>query len=355
MLAAAKEKITPVFPLAARLPVNQFGFVSSNSRQGFPPEIPPCIGPSTFVSSTSHWGCAPFSCDSTVARLVGLDYFGARYYSGAQGRFSGADEPFADQDASDPQSWNLYAYVRNGPLIGVDPTGSVALNPWRWGGPFSQFAYDVLKQAASVAQQTQDTLSLLATAADILRHSQLCPGAVTAAGTAVGAGVGWAVGGATGAAAGGAGGTLVEPGGGTFASGVVGFGVGSTAVAAAGGALGGVGGALWSKALCSSSTGNSSSSGGNSGGGGNSADAQKIADGHAFGKHAKEFGSPSKAQFKQLVEETMDSGQAKSLSNGRTGYWNATDQMVVITDPSSPDGGTAFRPVDGVNYFNNLR
>jgi RHS repeat-associated protein len=122
MLAAAKEKITPVFPLAARLPVNQFGFVSSNSRQGFPPEIPPCIGPSTFVSSTSHWGCAPFSCDSTVARLVGLDFFGARYFSGAQGRFTSPDTP-GYASLRDPQAWNLYAYALNNPLKFIDPDG----------------------------------------------------------------------------------------------------------------------------------------------------------------------------------------------------------------------------------------
>jgi RHS repeat-associated protein len=52
-----------------------------------------------------------------------LDYFGARYYSGAQGRFTSADEPFADQSALDPQSWNLYAYVRNNPLSLFDPSG----------------------------------------------------------------------------------------------------------------------------------------------------------------------------------------------------------------------------------------
>ena len=28
-----------------------------------------------------------------------------------------------DQDPSDPQSWNLYGYVRNNPLSFVDPTG----------------------------------------------------------------------------------------------------------------------------------------------------------------------------------------------------------------------------------------
>ncbi len=54
---------------------------------------------------------------------TGLDYFGARYFSGAQGRFTSPDEPLVDQDESDPQSWNLYSYVRNNPLRFIDPTG----------------------------------------------------------------------------------------------------------------------------------------------------------------------------------------------------------------------------------------
>ena len=45
-----------------------------------------------------------------------LDYFNARYFSGAGGRFSSADAPFADQYKSDSQSWNLYVYSRNNPL-----------------------------------------------------------------------------------------------------------------------------------------------------------------------------------------------------------------------------------------------
>ena len=53
----------------------------------------------------------------------GLDYFGARYFSGAQGRFTSPDEPLGDQYPEDPQSWNLYSYVRNNPLRNTDPTG----------------------------------------------------------------------------------------------------------------------------------------------------------------------------------------------------------------------------------------
>jgi RHS repeat-associated protein len=64
-----------------------------------------------------------------------LDYFGARYFSGPQGRFTSADpleivtlenERFAEQ-ISNPQNWNKYAYVRNNPLVYVDPTGEAAI------------------------------------------------------------------------------------------------------------------------------------------------------------------------------------------------------------------------------------
>jgi len=54
---------------------------------------------------------------------TGLDFFGARYFSGAQGRFTSPDAPFADQHPEDPQSWNMYAYVRNNPLKNADPDG----------------------------------------------------------------------------------------------------------------------------------------------------------------------------------------------------------------------------------------
>lgn len=54
---------------------------------------------------------------------TGLDYFGARYMSAAQGRFTSPDAPLIDQYSGDPQSWNLYTYTRNNPLVNVDPDG----------------------------------------------------------------------------------------------------------------------------------------------------------------------------------------------------------------------------------------
>ena len=53
----------------------------------------------------------------------GLDYFGARYYGSALGRFITPDELLVDQDTDDPQSWNLYTYVRNNPEANVDSDG----------------------------------------------------------------------------------------------------------------------------------------------------------------------------------------------------------------------------------------
>jgi RHS repeat-associated protein len=53
--------------------------------------------------------------------LTNLDYFGARYYSGAQGRFTSADSMSGALE--NPQSWNKYAYTFNNPLRYVDSNG----------------------------------------------------------------------------------------------------------------------------------------------------------------------------------------------------------------------------------------
>jgi RHS repeat-associated protein len=52
-----------------------------------------------------------------------LDYFLARYYSSAQGRFVSVDPNNAGSIFDDPQSWNGYAYARSNPLLFVDPDG----------------------------------------------------------------------------------------------------------------------------------------------------------------------------------------------------------------------------------------
>ncbi len=52
-----------------------------------------------------------------------LDNFGARYYSSAMGRFVSPDSTAYVKPIA-PQSWNLYAYARNNPLLYIDPTGN---------------------------------------------------------------------------------------------------------------------------------------------------------------------------------------------------------------------------------------
>jgi RHS repeat-associated protein len=54
-----------------------------------------------------------------------LDYFGARYLSSAQGRWTSPDGPFIDQITTNPQSWSLYSYTRNSPLRYVDEDGQL--------------------------------------------------------------------------------------------------------------------------------------------------------------------------------------------------------------------------------------
>jgi RHS repeat-associated protein len=62
-----------------------------------------------------------------------VDYFGARYYSNALGRFITADwsprpVPVPYSDLQDPQTLNLYGYVRNNPLSKIDPDGHGGCN-----------------------------------------------------------------------------------------------------------------------------------------------------------------------------------------------------------------------------------
>jgi RHS repeat-associated protein len=75
-------------------------------------------------SSAQSSAFGPQSTGKERDAATGLDYFGARYLSAAQGRFTSADNG-VDQHPADPQSWNLYAYVGNNPLRFVDKNGRV--------------------------------------------------------------------------------------------------------------------------------------------------------------------------------------------------------------------------------------
>ena len=179
---------------------------------------------------------------------TGLDFFGARYFSGAQGRFTGPDDPFAGSDPTNPQSWNLFSYGLNNPLRYSDPDGhdpcengvnpetgnictvvtaqppNVDTNP----SPTSSLILSVLVASAQVMQQTPQVSQALA---DWLSRPRdpLCTAGYAAVGVSIGF---WAGGGL---------GTLGFAGGPAVALTIPG---GAAGGAALGGGIGGLGGMI---------------------------------------------------------------------------------------------------------------
>jgi RHS repeat-associated protein len=116
----------------ARLVTDQIGnVVSRHDYTPFGGEI----ASNSAGRNSSQWG--PFS-DSINQKFTGkerdsesgLDYFGARYYGSALGRFTSPDwsrdpEPVPYASLDDPQTLNLYSYVRNRPLSARDDDGHV--------------------------------------------------------------------------------------------------------------------------------------------------------------------------------------------------------------------------------------
>ena len=110
----------------------------------------------TVTSGSPRSGDSCYSFSSTAVRQqftskerdaeTGLDFFGARYMSSAQGRFTSADPKQFPHDITDPQSWNKYSYTRNNPLRYVDPDGE----DWRdFGSGVADTTYRPIVQAVS--------------------------------------------------------------------------------------------------------------------------------------------------------------------------------------------------------------
>ncbi len=87
-------------------------------------------------SSAYPTGVYPSTPDQVEAKFTdklrdaesGLDFFGARYYSGPEGRFVTPDwtsEPSAIPygELVNPQTLNLYGYVQNNPISRFDTDG----------------------------------------------------------------------------------------------------------------------------------------------------------------------------------------------------------------------------------------
>ena len=97
-------------------------------------------GSRNIVEYHAYWGYGAeidTACGSERMKFTGherdnqcsagmLDYMHARYYSPTIGRFLSVDSG-RDQSSRSPQSWHLYAYARNNPLLFVDPGGESSL------------------------------------------------------------------------------------------------------------------------------------------------------------------------------------------------------------------------------------
>jgi RHS repeat-associated protein len=73
--------------------------------------------------ASSPDGLGPKFTGQTWDGESSLYWFNVRHMSGAQGRFQGVDPYNAGANLSDPQTWNMYAYVGNNPLSYTDPSG----------------------------------------------------------------------------------------------------------------------------------------------------------------------------------------------------------------------------------------
>ncbi|HEY3103129.1 MAG TPA: RHS repeat-associated core domain-containing protein [Pyrinomonadaceae bacterium] len=311
-----------------RMVFDQTGSLANVSRHDYLP-----FGEEIFAGTGGRTTAQGYSASDNVRQKftqkerdneTGLDYSIHRYYSPAQGRFTSSDEPFADQSANDPQSWNLYAYVRNNPLRSTDPDGRSDLweklkNAILWGCRCTNAELEQRRQADENQRRREleqysasrglggyiivgepgaqaAAVSVASLSRDqVMRYSQILRN--------VEAGIN-------------------DPNVVTIRH--------DDALSLISGVVGNLPNRIGGR----------------------------IADGHAWEKHQSEFPGWNKGQFAQKIDETIQGAtgsNVKNLSNGRTAYWNEQEKMVVIRDTKSPDGGTAFRPTNGRAYFENLR
>jgi RHS repeat-associated protein len=247
---------------------------------------------------------------------TGLDFFEARHFSFTQGRFVSPDGPFNDQDPSNPQSWNLYSYIRNNPVNGTDPTGeecvdtnscTITVN----GGAGPPVGYDpsLLRVQFgilnAVTQTVQTAAKIGQTAASFIQRTNWnCVSSATVAGASVGFEGGAAVG-----LAGGPFSEVTVPAGAAIGS----IATGTTALAG-------------SLAFCSTGSGGGTGRSGGEGSGGKNGWTNKIAREKAEGLGFKEAkGGP----FNSRNQLTFKSGNRWITPDidGHTGYqtWKVFD------------------------------
>ncbi len=88
--------------------------------------------------------------------------------------------------------------------------------------------------------------------------------------------------------------------------------------------------------------------------------ATRIAHGHAFEKHVLDQDQLPRiltpVQFATEIQRIMDNpSTSKRLARGRQAYWHEETGTVIMIDPHTIDGGTAFKPASGKTYYEHLK
>ena len=135
--------------------------LSENSHQGFEgikaalclAEIDPNPNPASGMAACLRPQGTESRCSGKERDAEsGLDYFRARYYSGAQGRYMIPDwslkaSPVPYANFKNPQSLNLYSYVGHNPLTRRDANGHC------W--PISQCIQELSKKIDSLVSKAE--------------------------------------------------------------------------------------------------------------------------------------------------------------------------------------------------------
>ena len=243
---------------------------------------------------------------------TGLSYAGARYHNGQIGRFISQDpanlrlgiSPKEQQQLiADPQQLNTYSYVRNNPIMFNDPSGElIFLAPLLGAAEVVTIATPVLIASAQYLPAVIDNPELTARISP--GTSDLIDGAEFVTGNNVVSGEKLS----------------------TEDRVLAGVGLGAPLV----------GGKLIKLGLDEIPSDVKSSI------------AEQIAKGHAWTKHVIKGGEfptvRNQNQFQNLIQDTMD-----NFTNGKSiddvNYYGSTkNNMVVVENPSHPDGGTAYKP-----------
>jgi RHS repeat-associated protein len=135
--AAKEEMLYPFVPWSADECIRAFESQGKKAHQGVAPQKTALHQGITWSNSTSALGLRSLAVENRVRSRCtgkerdsesGLDEFGARYYASPLGRFmtpdwatTPIDVPYAD--FGNPQSLNLYSYVKNNPTTTRDPDG----------------------------------------------------------------------------------------------------------------------------------------------------------------------------------------------------------------------------------------